>query len=858
MLERLLRSIGVADEMVENISDTHIAFQRPLWLYALILLIPAAWFIYVRQKANLATVRTGLRTALTVTRVLVLAMLILVLASPVLRLTEEINKKPILAVVFDASQSMQLPAGPFETDEDRLVVARAAGLDIGEGDTLDEAVKTEIESFGRVELASLAVETAREEVFEKLAEKYDVQYFAFARRLEPLEEPTGKAVKSESDAAAAADSGVTVVEDDGKTGNKDPGAAATTAPPGGGDAVAADDDRGAIRVQQPNASYLGEAVLGVLDRAAGQRVSGLLVFSDGQNTGGASPADAAAAARAYRRDGAPVFAVPVGSTADIKDVAIIDVYTSGLVAKKDTVRVHATIEAHGFDGQPVNVELVAHSRDGEKILATKELVLSGTEQQQVELTYVAEESGPQYLEVRIPEHPSESEQLKANNHDVAYVRVSEDKLKVLLLDGRPRWDFRFLKNAMRRDNGLAGRLSEDDPEVVVESEWRRQPEAEQEKAFPRTIEEMAEYDVIILGDVSPEFLTREREDLLIRGVQERGVGLIVEAGPEHMPHSFGADFQELLPVELIQGQPGREAKVFEPYRMEVSASGTLHEAMQLYEDTGKNQVVWSKMPEYYWCAAIERPKAGTEVLAWNPSVELAQGKLPLISWHRAKAGKVMFIATDATWLWRRTVGDRYFYKFWGQSLRFMAPRDEKGGAKSFIEVRPVRVQPGEEATIELAAFADADGTPRNENELPVSIEGPKGTQSVVLRRDARQEGIYRGQFRPAEPGKHSVVFTPPDGDPEQATEALLNVMVAPEEFRQPQLNLATLEGLSQATGGDIIPLDQLGSLDARLTGKTLTTRRQDQATIWDNWLVLVVLVVVYSIDVGIRRLMGLS
>ena len=100
MLESLLRSIGVADEMVTNISDTHIAFQRPLWLYALLLVIPAGWFIYTRQKANLATVRRGFRVALTVTRVFVLAILILVLASPVLRLTEEIDKKPILAVVF--------------------------------------------------------------------------------------------------------------------------------------------------------------------------------------------------------------------------------------------------------------------------------------------------------------------------------------------------------------------------------------------------------------------------------------------------------------------------------------------------------------------------------------------------------------------------------------------------------------------------------------------------------------------------------------------------------------------------------------------------------------------------------------
>ena len=63
---------------------------------------------------------------------------------------------------------------------------------------------------------------------------------------------------------------------------------------------------------------------------------------------------------------------------------------------------------------------------------------------------------------------------------------------------------------------------------------------------------------------------------------------------------------------------------------------------------------------------------------------------------------------------------------------------------------------------------------------------------------------------------------------------------------------------SQATGGSLIPLDQLGSLERRLTGTTLSTTRQDQATLWDNWLVLVILVLVYSIDVGIRRLMGLS
>jgi hypothetical protein len=204
------------------------------------------------------------------------------------------------------------------------------------------------------------------------------------------------------------------------------------------------------------------------------------------------------------------------------------------------------------------------------------------------------------------------------------------------------------------------------------------------------------------------------------------------------------------------------------------------------------------------------------------------------------------------------VGDRFFYKFWGQSLRFMAARDEKGGAKSFIEVRPVRVQPGEEATIELTAYANADGKTRDEEKLIVAVNGPGGSKSISLQQDSRRPGLYRGSFLPAEAGKHAVTFTPPTGDAEQGAEALLNVMMSPEEFRQPQLNLATLEGLSQATGGSLIPLDQLGSLERRLTGTTLSTTRQDQATLWDNWLVLVILVLVYSIDVGIRRLMGLS
>ena len=72
---------------------------------------------------------------------------------------------------------------------------------------------------------------------------------------------------------------------------------------------------------------------------------------------------------------------------------------------------------------------------------------------------------------------------------------------------------------------------------------------------------------------------------------------------------------------------------------------------------------------------------------------------------------MLFVGTDSTWLWRQNVGDRFFYKFWGQAIRAVARNDKTTQKKSWLEVRPVHVQPGEAARVELMAFA-ADGSPR--------------------------------------------------------------------------------------------------------------------------------------------------
>src|SRR5262249_4824570 len=125
---------------------------------------------------------------------------------------------------------------------------------------------------------------------------------------------------------------------------------------------------------------IGDAIGKVLDEAAGRQVAGILLFSDGQNNAGRSPGDVALAAASAR---SPIFAVPVGSSQRLRDVAIVDLFATALVTVDDTARVTATVESHGFDRRPVKVEL----RDGETLLDTREIVLHDSEQQQVELSF---------------------------------------------------------------------------------------------------------------------------------------------------------------------------------------------------------------------------------------------------------------------------------------------------------------------------------------------------------------------------------------------------------------------------------------------------------------------------------------
>jgi hypothetical protein len=595
------------------------------------------------------------------------------------------------------------------------------------------------------------------------------------------------------------------------------------------------------------ATRLGDAIGRVLEEAGDRHAAGVIILSDGQNTAGQAPGDSARAARTART---PLFTVPCGTAAPLEDISLVDVFTSGTVSLHDTATVAVTLEAHGFAGRSVKVEL----RDGDKVLDTKDLVLRGGERQQLELTFQAKEPGLRQLTVRVPPLPEEPELLHGNNTDTAVVRVSDEKLKVLFVEGWPRWDFRYLKNTLGRDHGIAGRTTRE-PDIILEAEWRRLPPAQRSLALPQQLEQLTEYDTVILGDASPQLLTAEFLDLLNKGVRDKGVGLIVAAGPRAMPHAFPETFRDLLPVRLRPGVAGFEAPAATPFRIELTPAGTLHEVMRFQDDPAGNRSTWEQFPPSWWCAAAERPAAGATVLAWNPRSQDSEDRTPLIAYHHAGQGKVLFVGTDSTWSWRQNEGERLFGKFWGQAIRFVARQDETASKKTRLEVRSPRVRAGEQSQVELWAFTP-DGTPRTDPALVVGVGGPGHADVLWLAPDANAKGRYTGTLAIPTAGEHRVRFDPGGGN--AIIEAKVQVQDSNLEWRHPNVNRAALQQIASESGGKLVEIPDLETILPLLGGESRRTEMHRQVSLWDNWLTLALLAGLFCLDVALRRLLGLS
>lgn len=494
----------------------------------------------------------------------------------------------------------------------------------------------------------------------------------------------------------------------------------------------------------------GTNINGVLNETADELPSlrGVVLVSDGDWNTGDPPSEAATRLRMRE---VPVFTVPVGSESRLPDLAVtsFDIPTFGIAGKP--VRLPFTISSSLSRSHSATVSI--KTSEGETL--TRSVTIPAMGRLQETVLWTPQSVGDFTLTINLP--PVDGEHDDGNNSLSAPISIRKEELKVLVIESYPRWEYRYLRNALERDPGveLACLLFHPGLEAVGGGPGYI-------KEFPSS-DDLADFDVIFLGDVGvdPRQLTPENVAAIRNQVATQAAGLVLVPGFRgYQSTLIGGDLEDLYPVIMDPTQP-RGWGSATPGQFELTELGARSLLTRLEDTENANAAIWSSLPGFQWYAGVVRAKAGSEILATHSSETNRYGRIPLIVTKTYGTGKILFMGTDGAWRWRKGVEDKYHYRFWGQVARWMAyQRNMASDELMRLFYSPDRPRTGDTLTLN-ANVMSVGGEPLQEANVIVQISSPSGkVHSVRLQPGGEEQwGLFTGTFEPTEPGEHKLLVT---------------------------------------------------------------------------------------------------
>jgi hypothetical protein len=579
---------------------------------------------------------------------------------------------------------------------------------------------------------------------------------------------------------------------------------------------------------------LNRALEQVLQRQ--RNLKALLLLSDGDWNLGKSPIGTATR---YRDQGIPIFAVAVGSETPLPDLALESVNppSYGLFGEQIVIPFKVRSQL------PHEVKTTVTLQVADREEASKPLVIPPLGEVQDGLLWSPRATGEVHLTLRVPVQPDEA--LAENNESRFRMSIRVETLKVLVVDSLPRWEYRYLRNALARDPGVEMHCMLFHPGMSPGGGRHYLP------AFPGTKEALSVYDVIFLGDVGigENELTAQDAELIKGLVEQQGSGLVLLPGRRGRQATLlDSPLKDLVPVVLDSTKPEGTSLQNESVLL-LSSAGERHWLTRLEADESRNAEIWKLLPGFFWSAAVEKARPGAEVLAVHSSLRNAWGRLPLLVTRPAGSGKVLFMGTDSAWRWRRGVEDRYHYRFWSQVVRWMAHQRhlaEKQGLR--LVFSPESPQVGQTVFMQ-ATVLDERGSPVNEGPLVGRVTSPSGrTERVEFTPVEGGWGVFKASFLPASGGTYRIALNAERHGRTLETELAVTQPVL-EKQGQP-MNLEILRELASLTHGAVGTTDDLHPLVEQISllpePKPVERRVRLWSSPWWGGLLLLLLAVYWT------------
>lgn len=586
---------------------------------------------------------------------------------------------------------------------------------------------------------------------------------------------------------------------------------------------------------------LDAALEQVLQRVAARRVSGVVLFSDGRTVEPPSRA----VVRRFQSEDIRVYAVGLGSPDPLGDLALRRVDAPRRAFVRDKVPVVVELDRLGAPGDLAGEIRLVDETTGEVLDA---VTLAGDdERDQVTLTAEPKLTGEATWRVEIEtERP---DLVPDNNIKPFLIELIDRPLRVLYVEGYPRWEYRYLKNLLIREASI-------ESSVMLLSADRdfAQEGNEPITRLPRSPEEFARYDVIVLGDAPASFFTPDQLEIMRNHVAERGAGLLWIGGQRNTPSSYaGTVLTDLLPM--------RGSLELSHITAAVNMQPTpLAERLGLLQLVTLDEVGWPEAlvdPSYGWSQlyGVQRVEPGqlkptTEVLA-TTTVPVDDTALPLVMNIRYGAGQCIYVATDEIWRWRYGQGELLPDQFWIQMIRMLGRESlSVDDAGAVLDVNPRRVEMSQPMRIDLRLL-DAeliDGRPASVSAILETAAG-ETVRELELRPVPGSESAFAATYLPEQTGELQVRIS----DPMFAGLSLfapVEVFAPDSELRRPETDHALLAHLASQTGGRMLAEDELEQLldPALLPNRAVRTENPLRERIWDTPLAFGLMLLLLTLE----------
>ena len=753
-------------------------------------------FLYRRRQG----LPFGIRMVLALFRLLALCLIVAVLFEPTATVKQTHTEKRRLPILVDVSQSMSVK-DQRKRSEDIGEAAVALGIlplsstpeDVKRSAvSLDGKQREAIASASRLDLATSLLSKSAGEMLESIGEDLDVSYHAFGETMHRL--------------------------GDGKN-----------------------DSLAALQADSPETS-IGGALEALAKTERGAPLAGIVLLSDGLDT---SSRRAQAVVRDLGIRGIPVYTVPVG-IADPDDVSIRNVIMQDVAFTGDKVPVRVQLQSKGYEKRTADLTMSLNGRGVARQIVTFE---GGLQFVDIFFNVDVAERGAARIGVEIEAFSDES--TAANNRVERSVRVVNEKINVLCIEGSARWEFRYLRAMLKRDPRINATFigTRSQPELAQNS-------SEYIAAFPEDREEAFSYDLVILGDVDSAFFSTEAFQRLDELVRERGGSLLMLCGARFAPASYaGTPVERMLPVKF---DPDAEWEdVDESVYPVLTPEGRSSLVMTLETDQDENDLVWSRVAPLDRIPPLLAPRPGATVLAELSDTQSRADRYPLVAWQRYGTGKCMMIATDRLWLLRFKTGDKYHWRVWSQCVQFLTLSRLMGEHKR-IRLETDRVTYPVDGRVRLYAnLLDDDYEPLTQPGFEIEVsaldaDGAAGDpQRVTLRPDKSTPGLYEGYFSPPRAGGYRVEANASDRPLSNSTE--FQVADLRPELANTDMQIDHLRRIAELSGGEVLSALELQKLPALLNREPHTTSVRTDRPLWDNSLVALVLVGLLGFEWILRR-----